>query len=86
MADFGFFSWPEPGVGAYTEVRDKSRAYEEALGLRYNGTELVSSSWSEKIPKLLWRGVPMVDVRQVGCSPFMSATCRMLTVLATSQG
>lgn len=64
-ADFGFYSWPEPGVGAYTEVRDQTEKVEESLGLLHNGSQLVSSSWQHKIPKLLWRGVPMVEVRQV---------------------
>ena len=66
ISDFGFFSWPEPGVGAYTEVRDKAKAFEEDLGLHFdvNGT-VETSSWDKKEPKLLWRGVPMVDVRGV---------------------
>jgi hypothetical protein len=64
--DFGFFSWPEPGVGAYTEVRDKAKAFETDLGLMMdaNGT-VETSSWDRKEAKLMWRGVPMVDVRQV---------------------
>jgi hypothetical protein len=53
-------------VGAYTEVRDKAKAFEEDHGLRFdaNGTVEISN-WKTKVPKLMWRGVPMVDVRQV---------------------
>jgi hypothetical protein len=52
-------------VGAYTEVRDKAREYEERLGLSMNGSTVVSSSWDAKTDKLMWRGVPMVEVRNV---------------------
>jgi hypothetical protein len=53
-------------VGAYTEVRDKAKNFEEGLGLHFdaNGT-VETSSWNQKEAKLMWRGVPMVDVRQV---------------------
>jgi len=66
--DFGFFSWPEPGVGAYSEVRRKTLTYEHELGLVLNSTDdsVLVDSWGAKTPKLMWRGVPMVDVRQVG--------------------
>ena len=65
--DFGFFSWPEPGVGAYSEVRAKSLAYEQGLGLVHGEeNEVLVDSWQAKTPKLMWRGVPMVEVRQVG--------------------
>jgi hypothetical protein len=65
-ADFGFFSWPEPGVGAYTDVRRQTAKYEEELGLVMNGSSVLHDSWGAKTKKLLWRGVPMVEVRQVG--------------------
>lgn len=64
-ADFGFFSWPEPGVGAYTEVRDKTLAFEQDMGLEVNGSDVLASNWADKTPKLFWRGVPMVEVRHV---------------------
>lgn len=63
--DFGFFSWPEPGVGAYSEVRDTALAFEQRLGLEYNGTDVTTSNWDKKTRKLFWRGVPMVQIRQV---------------------
>lgn len=50
--DYGFFSWPEPGVGSFLEVQDKTRLYEADL------------TWSQKIPKLFWRGAMMVDIRK----------------------
>ncbi|WWC90330.1 uncharacterized protein L201_005263 [Kwoniella dendrophila CBS 6074] len=65
MPDFGFFSWPEPGVGAYSEVRAKSLEYEHNLGLRLNDElEVLHDSWENKTQKLFWRGAPMVEVRQ----------------------
>lgn len=65
LPDFGFFSWPEPGVGAYVDVRRETLAYEEKLGLAFNGSEIKSDSWNRKIRKLMWRGAPMVEIRQV---------------------
>lgn len=99
MPDFGFFSWPEPGVSSYLEVRQQTldREREIALGIRQlpvraaeeataeidvaiiediatsKESELANGpdSWSKKIPKLIWRGVPMVEVRHVSCTlPF----------------
>nr|XP_031863812.1 uncharacterized protein CI109_000454 [Kwoniella shandongensis]KAA5530884.1 hypothetical protein CI109_000454 [Kwoniella shandongensis] len=65
MPDFGFYSWPEPGVGAYTEVRAKALAYEQNLGLRLDDElNVIHSSWENKTEKLFWRGSPMVEVRQ----------------------
>jgi hypothetical protein len=95
MPDFGFFSWPEPGVSSYLEVRQQTldREREIALGIRQllkrGADESIETSiaadneednvedegaigpdsWSKKIPKLIWRGVPMVEVRHVSpCS------------------
>jgi hypothetical protein len=51
-SDYGFWSWPEPGVGSFLEVQDKTKLYEAAL------------SWKQKIPKLFWRGAMMVDIRK----------------------
>lgn len=48
----GFWSWPEPGVGSFLEVADKTKLYESAL------------DWSQKIPKLFWRGALMVEIRK----------------------
>nr|XP_018999118.1 uncharacterized protein I203_08319 [Kwoniella mangroviensis CBS 8507]OCF62579.1 hypothetical protein I203_08319 [Kwoniella mangroviensis CBS 8507] len=64
MPDFGFFSWPEPGVGAYSEVRSKALEYEHSLGLRLdNHLNVLHDSWENKTQKLFWRGAPMVEVR-----------------------
>lgn len=46
---------PEPGVGAMTEVRDKTLAYEDRL------------TWRDKLPKLFWKGALLVDLRRVSC-------------------
>ncbi|TIA99181.1 hypothetical protein E3P94_00543 [Wallemia ichthyophaga] len=47
MPDFGFWSWPEPKVGSFGEVRDKAGKWES------------KHSWSEKLPKLFWRGASL---------------------------
>ncbi|MBW0530654.1 hypothetical protein O181_070369 [Austropuccinia psidii MF-1] len=52
MPDFGFYSWPEPKVGSMIEVRDKTAALEAKM------------TWKDKIPKAIWRGAPMVELRQ----------------------
>ncbi|GAA5859763.1 hypothetical protein JCM1840_006443 [Sporobolomyces johnsonii] len=52
MPDYGFFSWPEPGVNSFLEVADNCRAYESKL------------PWSRKINQLFWLGAFMVDVRK----------------------
>ena len=57
-------------MGAYTQVRAEALVFEHELGFAPN----VSSSWPNKIPKLMWRGVPMVEVRQV--SRGISSTCK----------
>ncbi|PWN49219.1 hypothetical protein IE53DRAFT_156694 [Violaceomyces palustris] len=44
MPDYGWYSWPEPGVGSYSELREKTLRVER------------STKWEEKIPKLFWRG------------------------------
>ena len=51
-ADFGFGSWPEPKVGTWSEVLRKAAQWDAKM------------SWKEKIPKLFWKGVFMVDVRK----------------------
>ena len=56
-------------MGAYTEVRDKTLAFEEQMGLEIDDSGVVSSNWKNKMPKLLWRGSPMVEVRQVSHLP-----------------
>lgn len=45
MPDFGFFNWPEPRIGTYSEVRKRMIDVEE----RY-------PSFADKEPKLFWRG------------------------------
>ena len=52
MPDFGFNSWPEPGVGSFLEVQDKTLLYESQI------------RWKDKIPKLFWRGAFMVSLRK----------------------
>ncbi|KDE09789.1 hypothetical protein MVLG_00188 [Microbotryum lychnidis-dioicae p1A1 Lamole] len=52
MPDFGFFSWPEPGVGGMVEVADKCKQYEQRI------------KWADKVPKLFWKGAFMVDIRK----------------------
>ena len=44
--------WPEPGVGSFLEVQDKTLLYETNL------------AWKDKIPQLFWRGALMVDLRK----------------------
>ena len=51
MPDFGFFSWPEPKTGAYTEVRRAMRKMEEDL------------PFEKKTPKLVWRGATLIEDR-----------------------
>ncbi|KAK9899146.1 hypothetical protein P389DRAFT_140326 [Cystobasidium minutum MCA 4210] len=52
MPDFGFYSWPEPKVGTWSEILRKADQWDAKM------------SWKEKIPKLFWKGVFMVDVRK----------------------
>ncbi|KAK4705063.1 hypothetical protein P7C70_g1142, partial [Phenoliferia sp. Uapishka_3] len=52
IPDYGFFSWPEPGVGSFLEIQDKTLLYE------------AKQSWQDKIAKLFWKGALMVDVRK----------------------
>ncbi|WVQ79560.1 hypothetical protein IAT38_001659 [Cryptococcus sp. DSM 104549] len=64
MPDFGFYSWPEPGVGAYSDVRTSALAFEEQMGLRVDDQlQVLHSNWENKTQKLFWRGSPMVEVR-----------------------
>ena len=51
MPDFGFFSWPEPKTGAYTEIRRAIRRVEK------------ETPFEKKVPKLVWRGAPLVEDR-----------------------
>ncbi|EST09407.1 Lipopolysaccharide-modifying protein [Kalmanozyma brasiliensis GHG001] len=44
MPDYGFYSWPEPGIGSYTNHREKTLAIDQKV------------PWSKKIGKLFWRG------------------------------
>ncbi|CAD6568881.1 MAG: hypothetical protein CYPHOPRED_002921 [Cyphobasidiales sp. Tagirdzhanova-0007] len=43
--DYGFYSWPEPGVGSFQEVMYKAEKHEKN-----------SSGWSGKQKKLFWKG------------------------------
>lgn len=47
MPDFGYWSWPEPKIGAYNEVQKKAEMMDEKL------------TWAQKIDKLVWRGASM---------------------------
>ena len=51
MPDFGFFSWPEPRTGAYTEVRRAMKKLETDM------------PFEKKVPKLVWRGAPLNEDR-----------------------
>ena len=44
MPDFGFYSWPEPKIGAYHEVQRNAIAMDQRV------------SWKKKIQKAVWRG------------------------------
>ena len=47
MPDFGYWSWPEPKIGAYSEVQAKATAIDKKV------------PWAQKIEKLVWRGAMM---------------------------
>ena len=51
MPDFGFFSWPEPKVGSYAEVRRQIARVEAEV------------PFEEKIEKLVWRGATLNAIR-----------------------
>lgn len=51
MPDYGFWSWPEPKVGTYEEVRRNAFS-----------TEL-KTPWNCKIPRLFWRGAALSNLR-----------------------
>jgi hypothetical protein len=50
MPDYGFFAWPEPGVGAYTAVMRKTQEKEQKLG-----------SWDAKTKQIFWKGAFWVN-------------------------
>ena len=52
MPDFGFFSWPEPKTGAYTQVRRAMERMEVVL------------PFQNKVPKLVWRGALLNEDRE----------------------
>lgn len=47
--DFGFFSWPEPGIGSYAGYRYRARQVENKVG-----------GWRGKKKKLFWRGATWI--------------------------
>jgi hypothetical protein len=47
MPDFGYWSWPEPKIGSYSEVQMKATAMDAKV------------PWARKIDKLVWRGAMM---------------------------
>ena len=53
MPDFGFFSWPEPKTGEYTEIRRAMKKIE------------TDNPFEKKIPKIVWRGAPLSEGRDM---------------------
>lgn len=53
VADFGFWSWPLPVVGEYTQVRAEIAEVERDL------------QFAEKKPLLVWRGAAMTGLREL---------------------
>lgn len=47
MPDFGYWSWPEPKIGAYSEVQMKATHMD------------TKKPWTQKMNKLIWRGAMM---------------------------
>lgn len=47
MPDFGYWSWPEPKIGAYSEVQMKALERDKA------------TPWKKKKNKLVWRGASL---------------------------
>ena len=47
MPDFGYFSWPEPKIGSYSEVQKKAAEMDK------------KTTWKQKTSKLVWRGAVM---------------------------
>lgn len=47
MPDFGYWSWPEPKIGAYSEVQMRAQAMDTKV------------PWAQKLDKLVWRGAMM---------------------------
>ncbi|KAI1764162.1 glycosyl transferase family 90-domain-containing protein [Hypoxylon sp. FL1150] len=73
MPDFGFWAWPEPGVGSYIKVQQEARemelgvpiprdVLEESPGISPD-TESIYT-WANKTPKLVWRGAVYVNEYQ----------------------
>jgi hypothetical protein len=74
MPDFGFWGWPEPGVGSYSKVQQEAREMEEGAPVPQEVLEAASSehpaeiptvyTWENKIPKVLWRGATYINSYQ----------------------
>lgn len=71
MPDFGFWAWPEPGVGSYVKVQQEAREMEQGAPVPRDVLEAVSSNetatmytWANKIPKLVWRGATYINEHQ----------------------
>lgn len=47
--DFGFWAWPEPGVGSYVGFRYKARQVEASI-----------RGWAGKKKELFWRGATWI--------------------------
>ncbi|KAK2735259.1 hypothetical protein FQN57_001203 [Myotisia sp. PD_48] len=54
MPDFGYWAWPEVGVGSYQAFRQRAAAIDQGLGLLATNTKPLH--FSEKQKKLFWRG------------------------------
>ncbi|KAI1779164.1 glycosyl transferase family 90-domain-containing protein [Hypoxylon cercidicola] len=74
MPDFGFWAWPEPGVGSYIKVQQEAREMEQGVPVPRDALEAASPespaetatvyTWANKIPKLVWRGAVYINEYQ----------------------
>ena len=54
MPDFGYWSWPEPGVSSYSKFRRRVMAIDE--GVREDGGSIGRLDFLSKRRELVWRG------------------------------
>lgn len=72
MPDFGFWAWPEPGVGSYIKVQQDAREMEEGAPVPRELLEAsappanaaIAYTWANKIPKAMWRGATYINEYQ----------------------
>jgi hypothetical protein len=55
--DFGFWAWPEPGVGSYVGFRYKARQVEAKI-----------KGWAGKKKELFWRGATWIGEERKVCA------------------